>query len=405
MDNKNNIGQGADDQLFPLMEPAAADDGCGGAERQPAAICCGSAEPFGHIDTMGQAFVLGRKDTPAGPVPRVAADLSSCDHWGGVKARWGVGRMDYRIAPGLYALGEPDRNSEVLVSANYKLSFDHLRRELPGRSAWILVLDTNGINVWCAAGHGSFGTTELVTRIREAGLDMVVDHRRVIVPQLGAPGVAAHLVKRASGFKVVWGPIQARDLPLFLDAGLKADPAMRNKAFPLHERLVLVPVELTHAAKWLAMILPAVIILGGLGGLVSPGEPVGFLTGVATLGLTAALAVIGGFVAGAIITPLALPWLPGRAFAMKGLWAGLAVALVIIVWRTSATPGWAGNLESAAWLLIITALSAFLGMNFTGSSTYTGLSGVKKEMAVAVPLEITAASLGILAWLGALYLA
>ena len=78
-----------------------------------------------------------------------------------MKVRWGIGRMNYRVDPGLYSLGNPDALSPVLVSANYKMSFDRLRESLPGRNAWILVLDTDGVNVWCAAGKGTFGTEEL----------------------------------------------------------------------------------------------------------------------------------------------------------------------------------------------------------------------------------------------------
>ncbi len=87
--------------------------------------------------------------------------------------------MDYAIDPGLYALGDPDRESPVLVSANYKMSFDDLRSALPGRNLWILVLDTKGINVWCAAGKGTFGTEELVKRIEASHLKEIVSHRSI----------------------------------------------------------------------------------------------------------------------------------------------------------------------------------------------------------------------------------
>ena len=85
-------------------------------------------------------------------------------------------------------MGSPSPDSPVLVSANYKLSFDVLRRSLAGIDAWILVLDTKGINVWCAAGKGTFGTEELLRRIAAVRLGEVVSHRRLVLPQLGAPG-------------------------------------------------------------------------------------------------------------------------------------------------------------------------------------------------------------------------
>jgi CO dehydrogenase/acetyl-CoA synthase gamma subunit (corrinoid Fe-S protein) len=93
--------------------------------------------------------------------------------------------MRYAVEPGLYAIGEPDSESNVFVTANYKLSFDILRKNLKGMNSWILVLDTKGINVWCAAGKGTFGTDEIVRRINEAQLHKVINHRKIIVPQQG----------------------------------------------------------------------------------------------------------------------------------------------------------------------------------------------------------------------------
>jgi acetyl-CoA decarbonylase/synthase complex subunit gamma len=42
------------------------------------------------------------------------------------------------------------------------------------------------------------------------------------------------------------------------------------------------------------------------------------------------------------------------------------------------------------------AVSSFFAMNFTGSTTFTSLSGVKKEMRIALPLQIAASLLGLL---------
>src|SRR4030042_816800 len=138
----------------------------------PGSACCpgGVGETQPSRPRLDQDFVTGSVSTPAGTVPRVASALRWRDRWGTFKARWGVGRMDYAVDPGLYALGNPDRESPVLVSANYKMSFDTLRSHLPGRDLWILVLDTKGINVWCAAGKGTVGTEELGGRIESSGL-------------------------------------------------------------------------------------------------------------------------------------------------------------------------------------------------------------------------------------------
>ncbi len=163
--------------------------------------------------------------------------------------------------PGLYALGEPDENSPVIVTANYKLTFDIVRSKLVGFNLYILVLDTKGVNVWCAAGKGTFGTDELITRLKATHLSEVVAHRTLILPQLGAVGVAAHEIKKQTGFKVVFGPVRAEDLSTFLINEMNATPEMRQVRFPLRDRFVLIPVELV------GFVLPTLLLALFLTGL------------------------------------------------------------------------------------------------------------------------------------------
>ena len=299
--------------------------------------------------------------------------------------------MNYKVDPGLYALGNPGEHSPVLVTANFKMSFDRLRKALPGRDAWILVLDTKGINVWCAAGKGTFGTAELVARITACGLNQIVSHRQVILPQLAGPGVAAHQVQKLSGFKVVYGPIRAVDLPAFLDAGLKATPDMRMKTFTAWERTEVIPIELVGALK---TGLPVFLFFFLADSLLRKG---GFGSNALSHGVFSVIAILAAILAGAVLTPIFLPWLPGRAFSLKGLIPGVLVTLALMVFRWNAR---SGNIEIAAWLFIIVAISTFLAMNFTGSSTYTSLSGVKKEMRWAVPSQIGVGVVGLVLWLG-----
>jgi len=348
---------------------------------------------------LDQPFVVGSIKTPVGDVPQVSSSLLWADRVGTFRVRWNMGRMGYTVDPGLYALGTPDENAPVLVTANYKLSFDKLRDALPDRDAWVLALDTKGINVWCAAGKGTFGTTELVRRIESSDLARIVVHRKLILPQLGGPGIAAHLVKKLSGFKVIYGPIRAVDLSQFLDAKLKATPEMRLKTFTTIERLVLIPVELVSALKGAVITLVILFILSGLLG------PAGFWSNLSGYGLFAGLAILAAVAAGAVLTPLLLPWLPGRAFSVKGLALGLVVSLIIVAARWGNLVTWEGRLELGAWFLLIPALAAYLAMNFTGASTYTSLSGVRREMHWAVPLEIGAGVAGLGLWFSALIIA
>jgi hypothetical protein len=291
-------------------------------------------------------------------------------------ARWGWKRESHRVEPGLYRLGNPDPDSPVFASANYTLSFDALRSALAGIDAWILVLDTRGINVWCAAGKGTFGTEELVRIIGCTGLAGVVRHRKIIVPQLGAPGISWPEVMRKSKFLVEYGPVRAGDLPEYLRTHT-ATPAMRRVEFPLKERVVLTPVEFVHTA--LAMIVVAALLW--------------FLAGP-----VAALAAVSAVLAGTVLFPALLPYIPTQDFSTKGLILGLIVAIPIALsfGTNPALPEWANVAGAATALLIIPAVVAYFALNFTGCTTFTSRTGVKKEIFRYVPVMALMAGAGVI---------
>jgi acetyl-CoA decarbonylase/synthase complex subunit gamma len=338
---------------------------------------------------LDQSFVVGAIDTPTGQVPVVSAELTRADRFGGYRVRWGIGRYTYTVDPGLYAIGAPNDRSPVLVSANYKLSFDALRRTLVGRDVWVLVLDTRGINVWCAAGKGTFGTDEVVRRIEAADLTFIVSHNVVVLPQLGAPGVSAPEVRRLTRFRVVYGPVRATDLPAFLDAGMQATPEMRRVAFPMRDRLVLTPVEVVNELRIALAVLAGTALVAGFGpGFFS-------LTRAWHAVVPMAVVVVATLLSGGLFAPLLLPWLPGRMFALKGAEIGALTALAVIVPLASAF----SPLRLAAVALFMIAGSSFIAMNFTGTSTFTSLHGVEKEMRAAMPLQIVAVVLAAGLWI------
>lgn len=291
-------------------------------------------------------------------------------------ARWGYNRSGHRVIPGLYQLGTPDTDSPVFASANYTLSFDALRSALNGINAYILVLDTKGINVWCAAGKGTFGTDELIRRIETTGLSGIVSHRRIIVPQLGAPGISAHEVQRRSGFRVEYGPVRAGDLPEYLRMGT-ATPEMRRVQFPIHDRIILAPVELVHVAPWAIAITIILWILAGT---------------------AAAVAAVTAVLIGTVLFPALLPYIPTRDFSTKGLILGFLGGLPFsIPYAVSpGLPAWAAIAGAVVPLLLFPAVIAYLALNFTGSTTFTSRTGVKKEIFRYVPVMTAMAVIGII---------
>ena len=312
-------------------------------------------------------------------VPVISTDIRFKDILGAWKVRWGINRMSYMINPGLYAVGSPDSSSPVLVSANYKLTFDSLRKELSGLDCWLLILDTKGVNVWCAAGKGTFGTDELINRISKTGLHEIVSHRKLILPQLGAVGVSAHEVAKKTGFSVIYGPVRANDIKAFIHSGFQATEEMRTVKFTAWDRLVLTPVELVQAAKTSLSVFGLLFLIN--------------LVAVRTFGFLDFIAYTGALITGTVITPMFLPFIPGRAFAWKGWLTGL-------IWTSACvfSNGWLTPdklLFGIGYLLVLPSLSAYLAMNFTGSSTYTSFSGVLKEMKISLPFIISSSVVGV----------
>ena len=317
-------------------------------------------------------------------VSAVSTKLSLKDRLGAWKVRWGIGRMNYSVDPGLYAVGKPNNESPVFVSANYRLTFDVLRKNLDGLDCWMLILDTKGINVWCAAGKGTFGTDELIHRTESSRLSEYVSHKNLILPQLGATGVSAHEVKSRSGYNVEYGPVRAEDIKAYIEAGYQATKEMRTVRFNIWDRIILTPMELIPALKITLPVCGAMLLSNRI------------IKRAFDIQDFAAYA--GSIFSGTVLTPTLLPYIPGKAFAFKGWLLGLGCTAKIL----SITGGFkkGSRLLSAGHLLLFPAISSYLAMNFTGASTYTSPSGVNKEMKKALPWIVGAVAAGTALTLG-----
>lgn len=312
----------------------------------------------------------------------VGTKLSFSDHFGMFKMRLGVRRNRYRVEPGLYKIGEPDRSSPVFVSANYKMSFDVLRKELAGMNALILVLDTRGVNVWCAAGKQTFSTCELVRMIAHSKLESFIDHRELILPQLSAPGVAGHEVQKKSGFKVVFGPVRAKDIKRFMADGKRADASMRMVTFDIRERFVLTPLELTSRIR-ISFYVVAVI------------AAISFLQGAFLKGSFGVFAYFLGLLSGAVLTPVLLPWVPGRSFSVKGAFVGFVLTSAFCIFFREQI----GDVAVLTLAIFAASISSYAALAFTGSTPFTSPTGVEKEMRWAIPFQLAAAVLSAGLWI------
>ncbi len=320
--------------------------------------CCSSTSHGSKIASL-------TPDNAHPELKTISSDITFANRWDHFLARLGIKRNEHLMGPGLYALGKPTKDSPVFASANYTLSFDALRSALAGIDAYILVLDTRGINVWCAAGKGTFGTDELVHRIEAVKLHDVVSHRVLIVPQLAGTGVSSQDVRKRSGFKVEFGPVRAADLPAYLKTH-QASEEMRRVLFTLPDRIVLIPVEMNQ------ILIPALIA-----------SVILYLLG----GYTAAAAAITAILSGVVLFPILLPWIPTTDFSTKGFIIGGLVALpfALIAFYGMSEALWLRSGLALTYMLTMPPVTAFLALNFTGSTTFTSVIGVKREIFTYVP--------------------
>jgi len=138
---------------------------------------------------------------------------------------------------GLLRVGNPGRESPVLVTCNFYITIRRLLRTLKGLDMWLLVADSKGVNVWCAAGGEEFNTRSVVSAVKTSGIEERVDHRRLILPPLGAPGICAEDVQKETGWSVRWGPVRMGDIPGYLKHGCRRDENMKRATYDWKERL------------------------------------------------------------------------------------------------------------------------------------------------------------------------
>lgn len=156
---------------------------------------------------------------------------------------------------GLIQIGNPGRNAPVLLTGNFQLTVERVRRALRGSDAYLLVANSHGLNVWCAATGGHLTNHDVISVLKTSGIEDLVDHRQVILPQLAATGIEGKLIHRKTGWRVVWGPVYAASIPRFLAAGLKKTPNMRVVRFAWSQRL-----EMAVAWAFPLSLLPLIVL-------------------------------------------------------------------------------------------------------------------------------------------------
>jgi ferredoxin len=172
---------------------------------------------------------------------------------------------------GLVKIGNPGRNAPVLLTGNFRLTVERVRRALEGIDAYLLVANSRGINVWCAATGGHLTNHDVISVLKTSGIEKLVDHRQVILPQLAATGIEGKIIRQKTGWRVVWGPVYARSIPDFLGGGPEKTPEMRTVRFAWPQRFEMAvawafPISLLSLLAlpfWKAGVVPLVGFVWG----------------------------------------------------------------------------------------------------------------------------------------------
>jgi NAD-dependent dihydropyrimidine dehydrogenase PreA subunit len=190
--------------------------------------------------------------------------------------------LPHRDKTGLMKIGNPGRDAPVLVTGNYTETVRRLNKALKGENVWLLVANSKGINVWCAAGGGHLTHHDVISAIVTSGAEAKIDNHTLVLPQLGATGIERQKITKATGWTTIWGPARLEDLPSFLHQGQRATPRQRFMRFPLWERLEI-------AVMWaIPMIIIGTFLFALLGGW-RVGLSVGVVVSAIVFGIFAAL--------------------------------------------------------------------------------------------------------------------
>jgi NAD-dependent dihydropyrimidine dehydrogenase PreA subunit len=169
---------------------------------------------------------------------------------------------------GVIQIGHPGRDTPVFLTCNYHLTVERVKRALKGLDCYLLVANSRGINVWCAATGGLFTHHDVISALKTSGIEERVDHRQVILPQLAATGIEARMVQEKTGWKAIWGPVYAKDIPAFLE-NQRRTPAVRRVTFNWRQRaemaaawgaLISIVTALALLPFWPAALWPAVLL-------------------------------------------------------------------------------------------------------------------------------------------------
>ena len=174
----------------------------------------------------------------------------------------------FPVEPTLLKIGNPRKHSPVLVTCNFNLTVKRVLKAVKNTDCYLLIAPSNGINVWCGACGDDFHTNSVLSIIKTSGIDDLVSHRTLILPQLSAPGIDPIIIKKKSGWNAKFGPVYAKDIQSYMEKEFNKSETQRIVRFPILKRIEMATLYFfllllfTSAVYWIvAAFLPILNLL------------------------------------------------------------------------------------------------------------------------------------------------
>jgi acetyl-CoA decarbonylase/synthase complex subunit gamma len=121
------------------------------------------------------------------------------------------------VTQGIYEIGDPDKDSPVLATSNFSLTYFIVSGEIEGSRvpSWLLIMDTEGLSVMTAWAAGKFSGDALGMFVKKCGIADKIAHKKIIIPGYAA-AISGEMEEELPDWDVIIGPRDASLIPKFL---------------------------------------------------------------------------------------------------------------------------------------------------------------------------------------------
>ncbi|MEN6610870.1 MAG: acetyl-CoA decarbonylase/synthase complex subunit gamma [Methanoregulaceae archaeon] len=122
-----------------------------------------------------------------------------------------------QMTPGIYRVGVPTKDSPLLMTVNFSLTYFTLQGYLEATRipCYLLLVDTEGLSVLTAVASGKLSEMLVRDSLKKFGVEELVSHRNLIIPGYASP--LSGRIEDATGWHVLVGPRDAAEIGDYLD--------------------------------------------------------------------------------------------------------------------------------------------------------------------------------------------